>query len=290
MSSRQYHRSNQGITRNVRQSIKKDFNNSQSVASTDVSNRVPTNVKSESVTTNNQNRVRSDEAVKINKILNLLNQRLRDVETKTSQLYDNTSVNFEGTISLTKMNTLFSLMNSRILALEKQNKLSNLKINLGTEEDVEDSELLTTKLDELINSNNKISDIEKSISSLTSSVSNINLNGITNNFVKLNNLIQTIKKDMFTEIQELKTSLKRVENSSSVTSNNIVEPKNKEDVTEETAVVVVNENKEDTVSETAMVATTDDTLEKENNIESSNSEATERENIKISLEDENLEN
>ena len=229
MSARQNQRRNQGITRNVRQSIKKEISSSptvvrnksasnRSAATSNTSSAVATSsvttnsVTSNPVATNNENVVRTDEAIKINKILNLLNERLRVVETKTMQISENTNVKFEDNISLTRMNTLFSLMDSRIASLEHQNEFNNLKIDLEEKNDDEGDENKDTrdaKLNELIDSNSKINDIETSVSALTKSVNNINLNGITNNFVKLNGLIQTIKKEVSKEMQELKNLLEQ---------------------------------------------------------------------------------
>ena len=220
MSNRQYARTSQGIVRNVRQSIKPEANRAVPNRNASASNRSAVANKPASNTENNANNVRTDEAIKINKILNLLNDRLRVVEAKAENITNTeTSVNFEENINLTKLNTLFSLMNSRISTLEKHYEMENLNTNLekalnGNIDEESDkpetnsvSEVFTNKVNEMITNSEKINNIENNVTDLTKSVNNININGITNNFMKLNNLIQTIKKDLTNEIETLKTSV-----------------------------------------------------------------------------------
>jgi len=92
---------------------------------------------------------RNDEIIKISKILNLLNDRLRLVEKKTYNMDENAShtVNFEENINLHKLNTVFSLMDSRISLLEKERELEKININLEksvTTENVVQNEIADT--------------------------------------------------------------------------------------------------------------------------------------------------
>jgi len=223
---------------------------------------------------------RNDEIIKISKILNLLNDRLRLVEKKTYNMDENSShtVNFEENINLHKLNTVFSLMDSRISLLEKERELEKINMDLEksvTTENVVQNEVIeatpvpieatpvavettpaavettpvesapveTTpkeatpaedvvvsadvatefvetnneeRINEMIIKNEKITAIEQNISSLTKSVNNINVNGITNNFVKLSNLIKTLKDDFTKELLSIKSKINQVNKSENV--------------------------------------------------------------------------
>lgn len=225
MSSRQL-RANQGITRNVRQNISSDPRINQRVSSN--VNRANTVSNNNSNSSSNNESVRTDEAIKINKILNLLNERLKTVESKTTNKESvETTVNFENNISLSKMNTLFSLMDARITSLENHNKLVDLNIDLentsnnynntnntnNTNDNKEEQQAINIddiNISELIDSNEKILDIENKLELLDKSVNNININGISNNFVKLSNLIQTIKQDCNKELTNFQAKLNKL--------------------------------------------------------------------------------
>jgi hypothetical protein len=242
--------------------------------------------------------VRTDEAIKINKILNLLNDRLKTVEISVSQLNNNSNIEFDDKISLVKMNAIFSLMNSRISLLEKQNDVKMISTDLSknsepnlvavntvtvdnSENKEDESENIDTKnemnFDELISNHFKILDIENNVSLLQNSVNNINVNGITNNFIKLTSLIQTIKGDLTQEITNIKKNISTSKNNELLNNNEI------NNNNENNGEPANNENN----GEPANNETIESDILKN---ESENKEpeyVSEDENIKISLEDDN---
>ena len=311
MTTRQL-RANHGITRNVRHNISSDPRINQMVSSNvNRANTVYNNNNSNS--SSNNETVRTDEAIKINKILNLLNERLKTVELKTTNKESvETTVNFENNISLSKMNTLFSLMDARITSLENHNKLVDLNINLenatnnsnNTNDNTNDNtynnkeEQQTINIDDininkLIDSNEKILDIENKLELLDKSVNNININGISNNFVKLSNLIQTIKQDCSKELTKFQVTLNKINKAliqkSEIPKENAVlrEQVVEEQVVEEKPVV-----QEQPVVEEVPVVVNEDLFELKNKTKSLDISIdvdvdNEKENIKISFEDEN---
>jgi hypothetical protein len=344
MNNRQL-RTNQGIARNVRQNITTDsrmnqkrINNINKInTSSNISLNNSSNIASN--TSLNNESIRTDEAIKINKILNLLNDRLKILESKTTNTETvetiEKNVKFDSNISLSKMNTLFSLMDARISSLENHNKLQDLNIDLekttnnsnNTTENVEEKKV--ADIDSLIDNNKKILDIENKLSSLNKSVSNININGISNNFVKLSNLIKTIKEDCNKQLTNFQATINKalvqkseiskensvlqedtivpvveeesvVEEHSVAENETVVEEKSvaeNETVVEEKSVAenetVVEEKpvvEEEPVADEVSVVVNEDLFQLKNKTKSldiSMDVDNEKENIKISLEDEN---
>ena len=282
-----------------RQQIRRSTVNRSSVKPTQATQ--PTSRPQQS---NNTPIVHSDEAIKINKILNLLNDRLKAVEgiVLNTNLNSNTTVEFDNNISLEKMNSVFSLMDSRISVLEKERSLSELTINVSKNNNLNENSdnvnnidtnnvnnidtnnvnnIDTNNVNELIESNSKINAIENKVNLLQRSVDNINITGITNNFIKLNNLIQSVKSELVEEITLLKknTSLnKPSEEQPSEETPSEANPSEEKPSEEQPLEKEPSEEKpsEETLSEKEP---------SENN--DINASVVEEENIKISLEDDN---
>lgn len=187
------------------QQIRRSTVNRSSVKSTQATQPSPRPQQS------NTKVVHSDEAIKINKILYLLNDRLKAVEGTVSNtnFNSNTTVEFDNDISLEKMNSVFSLMDSRISVLEKKHRLSEFNIDVSENNNFNEksdnvNNIDTNNVNELIESNSKINAIENKVNLLQRSVDNINITGITNNFIKLNNLIQMVKSELDKEVTLLK--------------------------------------------------------------------------------------
>ena len=290
MSSRQSMRSNQGITRNIRPNANSRLSQKRISNNGAVKNTTPSTAPS---TASNSNSIKSDEAIKINKILNLLNERLKALETKTQEPATvETNVSFDNNISLSKMNTLFSLMYNRIASLENHNKLSDLNVDLKQSEG--NNEDNTNDVDTLINNNKKILAIENKLLSVDQAINNININGISNNFVKLNNLIQTTKNEVNQELTTLKEQIKQTIVVAEETNDAAVDAATVDAATEETnndaaTLDVVAEETNDATVDAAVDAAEETTSEnKTKSLDVSGiMEEDESENIKMSLQDDN---
>lgn len=151
-----------------------------------------------------------DEIIKIDKILNLLNERLRAVEERTlnsPEVTNNTppptTVTFDNLISLDKMNSVFSVLDSRISTLENKRDFQELSIDIASNKDTM-SDKITSNITTIKELEQKHETLDDEIKELNKAIKNININGISNNFIKLNSLIQTTKTSLQHEINKLK--------------------------------------------------------------------------------------
>ena len=171
---------------------------------------------------------------KIGNVLNLLNKRLRNLEERElkRQADRDTSVKFDETISLERVNHVFSLLDSRLSILESHFKDKNHDLDVSHKE--QRVEGIATDAHHDINENDydnilekssfmnklkeRIDTIENHVNVVQGSLKSINVNGISNNFVKLNTVIQKLKGDFIREINGIKKQITK-EAQKAVTNN-----------------------------------------------------------------------
>ena len=171
---------------------------------------------------------------KIGNVLNLLNKRLRNLEERElkRQADRDTSVKFDETISLERVNHVFSLLDSRLSILESHFKDKNHDLDVSHKE--QRVEGIATDAHHDINENDydnilekssfmnklkeRIDTIENHVNVVQGSLKSINVNGISNNFVKLNTVIQKLKGDFIREINGIKKQITK-EEQKAVTNN-----------------------------------------------------------------------
>ena len=177
-----------------------------------------------------------DELIKIDKILTLLNERLRAVEERTlnsPEVTNNTppptTVTFDNLISLDKMNSIFSLLDSRISTLENKRDFQELSIDVTANKDTM-RDKITSNITGIKELEQKHETLDDEIKELNKAIKNININGISNNFIKLNSLIQTTKTSLQREINKLKITSKTANVKSATTySDNVTDDNNDDD-------------------------------------------------------------
>ena len=230
---------NRTIARNVRQSIKNNQirpNQDKQIHVEEDNNSFP-------------NTFTKDQFIKVDKILNLLNTRLKKVEScSLSDLNDvGESVEFDKNISLTKMNIIFSLMEKRISLLEKRLSIDSENIDLSTTNGISltslsnDVVLINKRFDDI---NATVTKVEESVKVLSDHVNKINIKGISNNFTKLHNFIQKTQVDLEGDINGIREQINDVNNNiykNTVSNDEAYTVVQEEAVTNEASTVVQEE-------------------------------------------------
>ena len=196
-----------------------------------------------------------DEIIKIDKILNLLNERLRAVEERTlnsPEVTNNTpvptTVTFDNLISLDKMNSMFSLLDSRISTLENKRDFQELSIDVTANKDTM-SDKITSNITGIKELEQKHETLDEEIKELNKAIKNININGISNNFIKLNSLIQTTKTSLQREINKLKITSNTANVKSATTdSDNVTDTNNDDDNNDENIANYDDDNNDENIT------------------------------------------